>query len=212
MRVASSNDDLENTTFSTALRGYDRDEVDAFVRTIAQEMRTLSEGRNEKLYESLGEEMGALLQHARDSAEAMKREAEQDAMATRASADEDAQRIREDAVEKARELLEKAEQQAALARSSAEKDSSSRIEEATERVRQLEATEGQARARLQSMREELASIADDLRLIDSIPEEEGGGPEKGDENSRRVEPGETPEQESEGREAVGLESQRSSIR
>jgi DivIVA domain-containing protein len=226
MREASSNDDLENTTFSTALRGYDRDEVDAFVRTIAEEMRVLNEGRNEKLYESLGEEMGALLQHARDSADTMKREAQEDAAAaraaadeeaaaTRAAADEDAQRIREEAARRAKELQQNAEQQAAQTRTEAEKESSTRVEQATEKVRRLEATEGQARARLQSMREELASIANDLRLIDDVPEDDDAeDPQNvdGQSGTREQEAEETLEQESEDRETVALEPQRSSIR
>ena len=215
MREASSNDDLENTTFSTALRGYDRDEVDAFVRTIAHEMRVLNEGRNEKLYESLGEEMGALLQHARDSADEMNRQAQEDAAATRAAADEDAQRIREEAARRAKELQENAEKEAAQTRTEAEKESSTRVEHATEKVRRLEATEGQARARLQSMREELASIANDLRLIDAVAEDdEAEGPENvdGQSGTRQQEAEETREQESEDHDTARLEPQRSSIR
>jgi DivIVA domain-containing protein len=194
MSEASSNEDLENTTFSSALRGYDRDEVDSFVRTVAQEMRELHQGRTEKLYESLGEEMGGLLQHARDSADEMTRSAEEAAAETRAQAEAEAQRINEAARDRARALLEQAEQDATQARteaeqdatqarteaerdaaqtrSEAEQDATTRIAEATEKVQRLEATESETRIRLKALREELASITNDLRMVEATPETE----------------------------------------
>lgn len=211
MSEASSNEGLENTTFSTALRGYDRDEVDAFVRTVAQEMRELHYGRNEKLYESLGEEMGGLLQHARDSADEMTREAEELATATRAQAEADAQKTREDAAARARELQQKAEQQATETRAEAEREASTRIEEATDRVRQLEETESQARARVKALREEVASIANDLRLIESTPETEPAG-HAADRTSETDDRSTTVGGNREGNKTIRLEPQESSIR
>jgi DivIVA domain-containing protein len=166
MREASSNDELENTTFSTALRGYDRDEVDAFVRNVAQEMRDLHQGRTQNLYESLGEEMGALLQHARDSADDMTRKAQEQAAATRSEADADARRIREEAKATASEIQKRAEQKAAETRAEAEREASTRIAEATEKVARLEKTEGAARIRISTLHEELASITNDLQHLE----------------------------------------------
>jgi DivIVA domain-containing protein len=186
MRDASSNEELENTTFNTALRGYDRDEVDAFVRTIAQEMRELHQVRNEKQYENLGVEMGTLLQHARDSADAMTQQAEQQAAEVRAAADADAQKIREEATARARDLQQQTEQKASETRSQAEQEASTRIADATERVRQLEVSEGQARSRLKALREELAAIAKDLRTLESAPAAEG--PQTGRERSGNQSP------------------------
>lgn len=156
MRDASSNEELENTTFSTALRGYDRDEVDAFVRSVAQEMQELHQVRNEKQYENLGVEMGTLLQHARDSADAMTQQAEQQAAEVRAAADADAQKIREEATARARDLQQQTEQKASETRSQAEQEASTRIAEATE----LRAA---AEADAQKIREEAANRARDLQ-------------------------------------------------
>ena len=226
MREASSNEHLENTTFSTALRGYDRDEVDAFVRTVAQEMRALNEDRNEKVYESLGEEMGALLQHARDSADAMKRQAQEDAANTRAEAEAEANKIKEDATAAARELQQTAEQHATKTRTEAESEASTRIADATEKVRRLEATEGQARARLKSIREELASITNDLLLLDEEPEDQTA-PEEAENAAEpstdgestvqptsvgELDPAESAVADTEDDENTRLEPQRSSIR
>jgi DivIVA domain-containing protein len=173
MREAS-NEGLENTTFSTALRGYDRDEVDEFVRTVAQEMRELHQGRNQKMYESLGEEMGTLLQHARDSADEMSRRAQEQAAATRAGAEAEAQRIREEAEARARELQKRAEQKAAEVRAAAERDASARLAEATKKVSRLEATEGQARNRIRALHEELASITKELQSLQNLDEDDTG--------------------------------------
>jgi DivIVA domain-containing protein len=173
MREAS-NEGLENTTFSTALRGYDRDEVDEFVRTVAQEVRELHQGRNQKMYESLGEEMGTLLQHARDSADEMTRQAQEKAAATRAEGEADAQRIREEAEARARELHKEAEQKAAEMRAEAERDASGRLAEATKKVNRLEATEGQARTRIRALHEELASITKELQSLQNLDEDDTG--------------------------------------
>lgn len=221
MREASSNEELENTTFSTTLRGYDRDEVDAFVRTVAQEMRELHHGRTEKLYESLGEEMGGLLQHARDSADEMTRGAEKQATATRSQAEADAQqarqeaeadaqKTREDAAARALELQQKAGQQASETRAEADREASTRIAEATDRVRQLEETEGQARARVKSLREEVASIANDLRLIESTPETEPAG--QATDRSSEADAGPTSADDAKEHTTIRLEPQESSIR
>jgi cell division initiation protein len=215
MREASSNEELEKTTFSTALRGYDRDEVDAFVRMVAQEMRELHHGRTEKIYESLGEEMGGLLQHARDSAEAMTREAEEQAAATRAQAEADAQRTREESLTHARDLQQRAEQEASETRAEAEGDASRRIAEATERVRELEGVEGRARARINSLLEELDSIINNLRVIQSGPENEPaekarqGASEQSSATHDQATPTEKGQEE---HKTIRLEPQESSIR
>src|SRR5918992_594028 len=78
MKESVSPDQIERATFGMTLRGYDRDEVDIFLRRVADELRESQRLRSEKLYENLGDEIGTLLQHAKDNADAMTKQAEED--------------------------------------------------------------------------------------------------------------------------------------
>jgi cell division initiation protein len=166
MREALSPEELENAGFSTSLRGYDKDEVDAYLQSVAAELRESQKQRSEKLYETLGEEMGSLLQHARDSAVEMTRRAEADAAQVRDEASADAARTREEAAADGRAIREEATYQATEIRAAAERDASQRISEAERRVAELEDTETQARERIKAVRAELESLSQRLRPLE----------------------------------------------
>jgi DivIVA domain-containing protein len=169
MREALSPEELENAGFSTSLRGYDRDEVDAYLRSVAAELRESQKQRSEKLYETLGEEMGSLLQHARDSADEMTSQAQADAARVRDEAAADAARTREEAAADGRAIRDEATHQASEIRAAAERDAAQRIGEAEMRVAELEDIEAQARERIQTMRAELEALSERLRPLESRP-------------------------------------------
>ena len=58
MKESVSADQIEKASFGTTLRGYDRDEVDIFLRRVADELRESQKLRSERLYENLGDEIG----------------------------------------------------------------------------------------------------------------------------------------------------------
>jgi cell division initiation protein len=154
--------DIERADFSVALRGYDRDEVDAFLRSVADEHRRLAEELVEAQrsvehpYQSLGADMGELLQHAKDSADQIRRKAEDDAKQTRQEAKKNAEATRE-----------KAEREAEETRKSAEHDSTERIKEADRRVRQLMEAEAEARQRLHKVRGEIKIVLESMERAEA---------------------------------------------
>lgn len=150
-------EDIENVTFPTSLRGYDRDSVDIFLQEVAAAYEiVLTEAKlartgAQKPYRGLGEEMGDLLQHAKDSAEETKR-----------AAAEEAGRVRQRAVEEAAETLAVAEKRAAEMRAEAEQAAADKMHDAAETVAQLETMETEAHERLTSLRLKLESLTGQL--------------------------------------------------
>lgn len=150
---------VEGREFSTSLRGYDREEVDGFLSSVAAELREYQRASSERLYQNLGEEMGALLQHAKDSSDAMRKEAEEDAAAIRHAAESDAQRTRADAEHRASEI-----------RAASEAEATERIKEAEDKVRVLEDLERDVRLRVRSLRVEIEGVASELIALEAADE------------------------------------------
>ncbi|HVM33728.1 MAG TPA: DivIVA domain-containing protein [Actinomycetota bacterium] len=131
---------FENRTFTTKLRGYDPDEVNEFVAEVAAMLRDHKK-HADRAYQAVGEEMGEMLQQARDRADSMiasaeskaadtiatantaaeetRRAAEEAAAAARAGAEEDAARLRADAERAAAETRRTAEEDATRLRTDA---------------------------------------------------------------------------------------------
>jgi DivIVA domain-containing protein len=175
-------DQVESASFSTALRGYDRDEVDMFLRRVADDLREAHRLRSEKLYESIGDEIGNLLQHARDSADGMTREAEEDSARIRAdaeaaaremrsAAERDAAQMRSEAESDAATTREQAASDAAATRSEADRDATQRIQEAEAKVAELQDTEDALREKLAMLRADLEVLVDQLRRLEHPREE-----------------------------------------
>jgi DivIVA domain-containing protein len=168
-----SAEEIERADFSIGLRGYDRDEVEAFLRDVAGQQRRLleeveaSRRRSDKPYHVFGSDVGELLQHAKDSADALRRKAE-----------EDAADIRQQAKKAAAATREKVEQDAQAARKASEYEAGERIKAAEHRVAQLRAEEARARENLRGVRAELSSVT--ARLLDVERSLDGHAPNPAD--------------------------------
>jgi DivIVA domain-containing protein len=162
MRETLSAKDIERAEFSTSLRGYDREEVDAFLRTVAGDHRRLSEALEasrrtaDKPYHKLGADMGELLQHARDSADQLTRRAE-----------EEAKQSRQDAKKQASATREKAEREAGEIKQAAEYEASMRVKEADRRVGELLSAEGDARRRLRDIQAEIRNVMERMQRAEA---------------------------------------------
>ncbi|MGH2786522.1 MAG: DivIVA domain-containing protein [Actinomycetota bacterium] len=155
MQQELSAEDIESQSFSTGRRGYDKEEVDAYLRALADEIREYHATSAERLYQNLGEEMGALLQHARDSADAMIKQAEEDAAAARHQAEREAHETRAEGQRQADEI-----------RAASEAEAANRIKKADDEVTRLEGVEADARERLSSLRHEIESVVSQLGSLE----------------------------------------------
>ncbi|MGH2695180.1 MAG: DivIVA domain-containing protein [Actinomycetota bacterium] len=144
-------DELESASFSTSFRGYSTDEVDAFLQSAAEGMRMALKEITERAYERLGEDVGGLLQHAKDVADEMIKKAEEQANTLRADAERDTARARREADSDARET-----------RAHAERNASERTAQADGEVRRLQGIEGETRERITALRLQLTAVADQL--------------------------------------------------
>jgi DivIVA domain-containing protein len=155
MHEELSADNVEAQSFSSARRGYEKAEVDAYLHSLAEEIRAYQAASTERLYQNLGEEMGGLLQHARDSADAMLKEAEEEAAATRHKAERDAHETRAEAQRQADEI-----------RAAADADATERMKQADDKVRNLEGIETETRNRLAALRQEVEAVVTHLATLD----------------------------------------------
>lgn len=132
-----SPEDIERTIFSITENGYDRDEVEVFLRATAAEIRALLQYKSQRPYAALGREMGALMQQAHDAAahvrkdantegarilqeahRALKRAKDEVAQLKR-QAQSEASMIREEAIQSAERIKEQAEKTLGLAEAEA---------------------------------------------------------------------------------------------
>jgi DivIVA domain-containing protein len=191
-------DEIQSRDFLVGLRGYDKDEVRAFLDEVASEhaavLAELEEARIMPAPEpvtvtvtddldSLGIGVAAILRTARESAAeltgtaeqqaaALRDEAEQHAANLRSEADAHATRVREDAERRAADLREETEAWATALREEAERV----LAEATERARQLEIeTEARVNNRIDdatrreaAIRTRLSEAYDELQLALSV--------------------------------------------
>jgi len=147
-------DELEKATFSTSFRGYSTDEVDAFLQSAAEGMRMALKEITERAYERLGEDVGGLLQHAKDVADEMLKKAEEQSNTMRADAERDTAQARREAESDARET-----------RAVAESEASERTAQADAEVRRLRAIETETRDRISQLRLQLTAVADQLERL-----------------------------------------------
>lgn len=100
---ALSPDDIELTTFHITAEGYDKDEVEVFLRAVASDVRALkrelesTQAGSHRPLEALGQEMGALMQHAHDAAGQVRKSAETEAATVLQKAQHDASKARQEA-------------------------------------------------------------------------------------------------------------------
>jgi cell division initiation protein len=157
--------DLARVEFSTAMRGYEKDEVDTFLRELAQEHNRVvvelaaAQRSAEKAHLELGEEIGELLQHAKDVADGMLKKATEEAAATKEVARRKAEQVGADAQRKADQLV-----------AAAEADALARVRDAQQKVRALQETEAEVRARLQGLQETVRGLGEQIAKSASQPE------------------------------------------
>ena len=155
---------LARVEFATAMRGYDKDEVDTFLRELADEhnrlVTELAEAKRtaEKAHLELGEEIGDLLQHAKDVSDQMVKKAE-----------EHTAEIKEKTRRAAERTMAEAERKAAELRRTAEADAVARIRDAQQKVHSLEETEQEIRAHLRALKTTVDSLGQQIDATEATP-------------------------------------------
>lgn len=173
--------DVHNARFSTRVRGYDRDEVDAFLRLLATELEQMIE--NEQLlqnqpapvveedepYAKLGSDAGKLMQLAREHADRMKAEALAEIAAARTAAEREVAELLERAGTEASALREMAERDAKSLRDDADRAHA----DAQTRAREVEIESDNALTRAQTEVEGIRAAAEaEIRTLRKEAEEE----------------------------------------
>lgn len=177
--MSFSPQEIENKDFLITLRGYDKEEVKAFLKTLAADYAEAVEAAGkapsgEHAYKAWSKEMAGLLQQAEKAADQITQKAMEEAGASRARAEDEATRLREAARNAAARATEEAENHAAEVRAeadryarevrtAAESDATERLEDVTRRVERLRATEDNVRTRLTGLETMLSSMRQDLR-------------------------------------------------
>ena len=153
-------EDIDSASFTVAIRGYDKQEVEAFLADVADHVRALTESSG--AYVDLGEEMGELLQHARNSADEMTARAQEEATALRAQVDAEIADKRREADEYVQRSTDDIAEEIKRKREGAEEQARAIIEDAQTRIVTLQREEGEARERIRALRLQLLEVT--LRL------------------------------------------------
>ena len=173
--------DVHNAQFSTRVRGYDRDEVNAFLRELAAQLEQMIEHQQllqnqppavveeEEPYAKLGSDAGKLMQLAREHADRMKAEATAEIAADRTAAEREVAELLERAGTEASALREMAERDAKLLRDDADRAHA----DAQTRAREVEIESENALTRAQTEVEGMRAAAEaEIRTLRSQAEEE----------------------------------------
>jgi DivIVA domain-containing protein len=111
-------EEIENVRFTISTEGYDRDEVEVFLKGVAADVRALQRAipkDSERPYYDVGHELADLIRHAQDSAMHIKKAAEEEA----ALLLQDAQRTSKRARDEAEQTTKRAEKEASVVREEA---------------------------------------------------------------------------------------------
>ncbi|HWL65619.1 MAG TPA: DivIVA domain-containing protein [Actinomycetota bacterium] len=169
-----SPEEIEHKDFLLTLRGYDKEEVRAFLEAVASDYRALTSAARDRddvpdtAYEQIGREVGTVIQVAKESATAMKRQAEAEASEMRTRADREAQKIREAATNAAKRLHDEADKYSIEARSQADLEASAKIRDSHKRLERLQSTESKVRQRLYSLEAMIANLRRELETSDEL--------------------------------------------
>jgi DivIVA domain-containing protein len=179
--------DIRNVSFSSAVRGYDRSAVDAYVkrvnRVIAElEMRSSPRAAVRHALEQVGEQTSAILQRARDAADEITTSARKEAEATTANAKAEAAEIVVNASTEAERAKAESDRLIAKATADGEKilaEARAEAERLLARTREeVAALQEEGEARLRELHADIAAtwkerreLLDDVRGIASRLEE-----------------------------------------
>jgi DivIVA domain-containing protein len=174
-------EDVHNARFSMRVRGYDRDEVDAFLRRLATELEQMIENQQllqnrpirvveeEEPYARLGSDAGKLMQLARDHADRMKAEGLVEIAAARTAAEREVAELLERAGTEASALREMAERDAKSLRDDADRAHANAQTRAREVEIESENMLSRARTEVDGIR---AAAEAEIRTLRSEAEEE----------------------------------------
>ena len=154
-------EEIETASFTIGLRGYDKQEVEDYLVAVADHIRLLSDV-SRSAYVDLGEEMGELLQHARDSADEMTRKAQEEATALKAEVDAEATNTRREADEYRQRAKDDVGEEVKRIREGAEEQARGIIQDAQRRIVTLQKEDVEARERIRALRLQLLEVT--LRL------------------------------------------------
>ena len=160
--------EISHREFFTVKKGYDKDEVKAFLGVLARDQRILLDQieslRNETagLYE-VGSHVSNVLQNAGAIAERLTRESEAKAAETRRRAEEEADLLRKATTDSTNRLKEEAEQYAYDVRTAAERAAREQQTQTADRVGRLLAGESSVRERLYSLEITLQGMRGELK-------------------------------------------------
>jgi cell division initiation protein len=161
MARALTPEEIKGADFTIGLRGYDRREVDEFLQEVAAEVSRLKES-SERSYQTVGEELGQLLQQARDVADKVVSDAQAEAAALVQDAAKEVAGLREEADAYAKQVRLEADGEAAATRAEADQEAAQRISSADDKVRELGIAEAETRQRIRALRVELEEVAKSL--------------------------------------------------
>ncbi|MGH2699592.1 MAG: DivIVA domain-containing protein [Actinomycetota bacterium] len=164
-------EDIETASFTIAIRGYDKQEVEAFLADTADLVRALTDASG-NAYVDLGEEMGELLQHARNSADQMTAQAQEEVTALRAQIDAEIADKRREADEYVRRSNEDISSEVKRLRQGAEEQARAIIEDAQQRIVTLQREEVEARERIRALRLQLLEVTLRLQRFEVADESE----------------------------------------
>jgi cell division septum initiation protein DivIVA len=173
--------EIRDPSFAIAVRGYERHAVDAYVERVNRVIAELEAGSSpqaavRQAMDRVGEQIGDVLQHARQAAEDITAEALADAEATKAKARTEAEQINDDAELQAQqlrgrskhqadEMLVRAREQAAEVMLRAEEQARAVQEQAEPRLRELEADTQAVWDARRKLLEDLPRMATELMEI-----------------------------------------------
>lgn len=150
-------EDIERARFQVAFRGYETQKVDAFLQGAAESYRLALKDASENAYRNLGQEIGQLLQDAKNTAEDIRRKAQEDASTLRAEAEREATRVRSEADQEAREITARAE-----------REQERRVRKAEEDIARLKGLEDQTKEDLDAVRLKLVALTDQLERMTGV--------------------------------------------
>jgi cell division septum initiation protein DivIVA len=164
--------EIRDPSFAIAVRGYERHAVDGYVERVNRVIAELEAGSSpqaavRQAMDRVGEQIGDVLQHARQAAEEITAEALADAEATKAKARTEAEQISDDAEMQAQQLRGRSRQQADEILSRAREQAAEVMLRAEEHAR---AVQEQAEPRLRELEADTQAVWDARRkLLEDLP-------------------------------------------
>jgi len=164
--------EIREISFPIAVRGYERHAVDAYVERVNRVIAELDVDSSQQAsvrhaLDRVGEQIGDVLQHARQAAEEITAEALAEAEATTVKAMSEAKQIMEDAEPQAHQLRARAKQQADEMLARAREQAAELMLRAEEQARTVQE---QAEPRLRELEADTEAVWDARRkLLEDLP-------------------------------------------